>query len=283
MQVFHTVQDLRRYLQTVRLQGNTIGFVPTMGALHQGHLELIRQAKTENSIVVCSIYVNPTQFNNLEDLEKYPRILEEDTVLLESVGCQVLFAPTDAEIYPTPSTIRFYFGALEEVMEGKYRAGHFNGVATVVSKLFHIVMPDKAYFGQKDLQQYLIVKRLVEDLSFPIDVICCPIVREQNGLAMSSRNRRLNATQRNTAAHLFKALQLAESMLQSASVHQIKKAVEEYLSQFPEIELEYFEIADANHLEPIELPTQNAVALCIAAFVGGVRLIDNVVVGQKQA
>jgi len=167
MLVFTTSKDLQNHLQKIKQQNCSIGFVPTMGALHEGHLALVKQAKQENDCVVCSIYVNPTQFNNAEDLAKYPRILEQDKILLESVSCDILFAPSDTEMYPKPTKLRFSFGDLENVMEGQYRPGHFNGVATIVAKLFHCVMPDKAYFGQKDLQQYLIIKTLVEDLAFP--------------------------------------------------------------------------------------------------------------------
>lgn len=276
MQVFQTIQDLRKYLWLIRLQGGSIGFVPTMGALHQGHLELIRRAKAENDCVVCSIYVNPMQFNNAEDLAKYPRILDKDKVLLESIACDVLFAPSDTEMYPQASVIQFSFGNLEEVMEGKFRKGHFNGVATIVSKLFHCVMPDRAYFGQKDLQQCLIVKRLVADLSFPLELIICPIVRESNGLAMSSRNRRLSPQEQEIATHLFKALQIAENLLSNAPFDKIRKEVAAYLGQIPEIELEYFEIADGETLQSLDAIGNKPVALCIAAFVGGVRLIDNV-------
>ncbi|MFN3315568.1 MAG: pantoate--beta-alanine ligase, partial [Raineya sp.] len=243
-----------------------------------GHLELVKRAKTENDCVVCSIYVNPTQFNNAEDLAKYPRILEADKALLESIACDILFAPSDAEMYPQSSLTKFHFGSLEEVMEGKFRSGHFNGVATIVSKLFHCVMPDKAYFGQKDLQQYLIIKRLVADLSFPLELVCCPIVRESNGLAMSSRNRRLSQDQQAVASHLFKALQMAESLLANTPLEQIKEAVKNYLKQFPEIELEYFEIADGETLQLLDAISHKPVALCIAAFVGGVRLIDNILI-----
>jgi pantoate--beta-alanine ligase len=277
MRVFSVIKDLQKCLNEVRLSQKSIGFVPTMGALHQGHLALIKQAKAENDFVVCSIYVNPTQFNNAEDLAKYPRVLEADKVLLESVGCDALFAPSDAEMYPTPSTLQFNFGALEDVMEGKFRTGHFNGVALVVSKLFHSVMPDRAYFGQKDLQQYLIIKTLVEDLAFPLELILCPIVRESNGLAMSSRNRRLSPHQQEIAAHLFKALQLAEKLLPQTPTNAIKQAVQNYLQQFPEIELEYFEIVDAQTLQAVALPSNRPVALCIAAYVAGVRLIDNLI------
>jgi pantoate--beta-alanine ligase len=277
MLIFTTSKDLQNHLQKIKQQNCSIGFVPTMGALHEGHLALVKQAKQENDCVVCSIYVNPTQFNNAEDLAKYPRILEQDKISLESVACDILFAPSDTEMYPQPTKLRFSFGDLENVMEGHYRPGHFNGVATIVAKLFHCVMPDKAYFGQKDLQQYLIIKTLVEDLAFPLSLVLCPIVRESNGLAMSSRNRRLSQAQQQTASHLFKALQLAEKLLPQTPADAIKQAVQNYLQQIPEIELEYFEIADAQTLQAVTLPCNRPVALCIAAYVAGVRLIDNLI------
>lgn len=277
MRVFHLIRDLQKYLKELRQSQKTIGFVPTMGALHQGHLSLITQAKQENDLVVCSIYVNPTQFNNAEDLAKYPRIIEADKQLLEQIDCDVLFVPSDAEMYPKPTTLKFNFGALENVMEGKFRSGHFNGVATVVSKLFHCVMPDKAYFGQKDLQQCLIVRRLVEDLSFPLELVICPTVRESNGLAMSSRNKRLSQEEQNIATHLYKALQLAKTHLQNNNpIEQVKTAVSDYLQNISAISLEYFEIADGENLQAVNQPSYRPLALCIAAFVGGVRLIDNI-------
>lgn len=282
MRVFSVIKDLQKCLHEVRLSQKSIGFVPTMGALHQGHLELVKRAKAENDFVVCSIYVNPTQFNNAEDLAKYPRVLEADRVLLEGISCDVLFAPNDAEMYPKTSILKFNFGTLEEVMEGKFRVGHFSGVATVVSKLFHYIMPDKAYFGQKDLQQCLVIKRLVEDLSFPLQLVLCPTVRESNGLAMSSRNRRLNQEDQETATHLFRALELAKKHIENnISVEQTKAEVLSYLQTIPDIELEYFEIADGETLQAVELPSHRPLALCIAAFVGGVRLIDNILLETK--
>jgi len=277
MQIFHNIFELREKLSFFQQNSKRIGFVPTMGALHQGHLSLIEQAKAENDIVVCSIYVNPTQFNNPEDLAKYPRLLEADAQMLDSVGCDILFAPTDAQMYPAPAKVKFNFGFLETVMEGKFRPGHFNGVAIVVSKLFHIVMPQKAYFGQKDLQQYCVIQQLTNDLSFPIEVVRCQIVREANGLAMSSRNKRLSPEQIEISANIYKALQMAEGMLKTHNVEQIQKQVQDFFVTLQGIELEYFEIVDAYSLENVsEMASHSSpIALCIAAFVGEVRLIDN--------
>ncbi|KOY88132.1 pantoate--beta-alanine ligase [bacterium 336/3] len=277
MQIFQNISKLTEMLLVLQQQSQKIGFVPTMGALHQGHLALIKQAKAENDIVVCSIYVNPTQFNNPDDLAKYPRILDADAEMLRSVGCDILFAPIDAEMYPEPAKIKFDFGFLETTMEGKFRPGHFNGVALVVSKLFHIVMPHKAYFGQKDLQQYLVIKQLTSDLSFPIEIVRCQIVREENGLAMSSRNKRLSTEQIQIASNIYKALQMAEKMLNTHSLEQIQEQVQIFFAQIEGIELEYFEIADAQTLENIPNLQKHskAKALCVAAFVGEVRLIDN--------
>lgn len=277
---FKEIQPLQSFLQQARKAEKQIGFVPTMGALHEGHLSLIHRCKQENDITICSIFVNPTQFNNPEDLAKYPRTLEKDIALLQSANCDVLFTPTEAVMYPQPTITQFYFAHLENVMEGKFRKGHFNGVAIIVSKLFHIIMPHKAYFGQKDLQQFVIIKKLVEDLMFPIELVCCPTVREESGLAMSSRNQRLNEKQKQTASHLYKALQMAQHMLTQHTAFQIRQTVENYLQEIREIQLEYFEIADAHTLQPIENLSdfQGDVALCLAAYIAGVRLIDNVVV-----
>ena len=253
-----------------------------MGALHEGHLQLVKASVAENDVTVCSIFVNPTQFNNPEDLRLYPRLEQEDAQLLETVACDYLFLPSAEEMYPVPARTTFNFGSLESVMEGAHRPGHFNGVALVVSKLFHLVEPHKAYFGQKDLQQYTIINQLVTDLNFNLELLFSyPIVREEDGLAMSSRNRRLTAQQRELAPQLYRALTLPEGMLASSEIEAVSQAVSEFLKQFPEIKLEYFEIADANTLQPlmnVNDSTNGEVALCLAAFLGEIRLIDNVVV-----
>ncbi len=275
---FPTVHDLKHHLVRVRRAGKTIGFVPTMGALHAGHLNLIEQAKQVCDVVVCSIFVNPTQFNNPADLARYPRTLEQDAAQLETVGTDVLFSPSVANMYPEPATLRFDFGSLETVMEGASRPGHFNGVGLVVSKLFHMVQPDKAFFGQKDLQQVAVIKCLVRDLSFPLELVRCDTVREADGLAMSSRNRLLTTEERAEAPALFQALTLAQNvLLDEGTPKQAKAAVTDYLRQRPAFTLDYIEAVNTDTLQPIsEIQPTGQTALCIAAQLGQVRLIDNV-------
>ncbi|MGD1840531.1 MAG: pantoate--beta-alanine ligase [Thermonemataceae bacterium] len=276
MLIFESIVSLQQYLKKTRENTSKIGFVPTMGALHEGHLALLKQAKQENDLVVCSIYVNPTQFDNQEDLTHYPRTLAADTEKLKYIQCDVLFAPTNIEMYPTPSLVAFSFGHLDKVMEGQYRAGHFSGMATVVAKFFNIVQPDTAYFGQKDLQQYLIVDQLIKSLSFPIQLVRHPIVREADGLAMSSRNRRLSPAQRAKAPKLYEALQLAADWLPKAAIVEVKRRTQEFLLQAEGPKVEYFEIAHGHTLEALTTYQPNTpTALCIAAFLGDVRLIDN--------
>ncbi len=280
MLTFTSSKSLRNYLFDYRRLKKTVGFVPTMGALHEGHLALVRRCKQENDVAVCSIYVNPTQFNNPEDLEKYPRTPEADQRLLEEAGCDVIFMPADEEIYPQPAILRLNFGTLETVLEGRFRPGHFNGVGLVVSKLFHLVQPEAAYFGQKDLQQCLIIRQLIRDLSFPLQLIICPTVREIDGLAMSSRNRRLTSAQRAVAPSLYQALEMANEILATnGTIELAKKAVVNHLSRKEDIKLEYFEVANTQDLTSFtEGIVEPPYALCIAAFVGGVRLIDNILV-----
>lgn len=279
MHSFTTVSTLRQHLQAARQRGQTIGFVPTMGALHRGHLDLVERAKTECDVVVCSIFVNPTQFTNPDDLARYPRTLEQDTALLETVGTDVVFSPSVVEMYPQPATLRFNFGDLETVMEGDSRPGHFNGVGLVVSKLFHMVQPDRAYFGQKDLQQVAVIKCLVRDLNFPLQLIRCDTVRETDGLAMSSRNRLLTPEERTQAPALFEALTLAKNLLlDETTPEQAQHAVRTYISQRPAFTLDYIEVVNTDTLQRVpELQPPGQTALCIAAQLGRVRLIDNVV------
>ncbi|RNI26936.1 pantoate--beta-alanine ligase [Rufibacter latericius] len=272
-----SLSDIRRHTELLRQQGKRIGFVPTMGALHEGHLSLLRAAKKQNDVTVCSVFVNPVQFNNAEDYRLYPRLLEKDAQMLDQEGCDILFAPTSEEMYRQKAILSFDFGELERVMEGAHRPGHFNGVATVVSKLFHLVKPHQAFFGQKDLQQFAIVQQLVLDLSFDLELVCFPIIREEDGLAMSSRNRRLSSGQRQVAPKLFEALQLLREKLRTATVEEARKEAEAFLALFPEIRLEYLEVVHAQTLQPLEEVNENVpVALCLAAFLGEVRLIDNV-------
>lgn len=279
MQVFHTIKSLQVFLNSERLAGKSVGIVPTMGALHNGHLSLIEASKKQNKLTVCSIFVNPTQFNNAQDLAVYPRTLEADCQMLESAGCDAVFAPSVEEMYPQLPNLKFDFGDLERVMEGQFRPGHFNGVGIVVSKLFNIVQPNNAYFGQKDLQQCAVINRLVKDLSFSLTLNICPTQRESDGLAMSSRNRNLSIEQRNLAPEIYKSLQQACDLLRNKkSGEEAKQFVTEYLSKIGGIDLEYFEISDFETLQPINQLLEGKTALCIAAFMGKTRLIDNVII-----
>ena len=225
MKLFTKITELRAALDQCRQLGQSVGFVPTMGALHEGHLSLVRQAAEENQAVVVSIFVNPTQFNDPRDLERYPRTLDKDTELLAGVRCDYIFAPSVEEVYPEPDTRQFGFGSLENVMEGKFRPGHFNGVAQVVSKLFDMVVPDKAYFGLKDFQQLAVIKSLVVQNKYPVTIIPCAIVREADGLAMSSRNRLLTPEHRQIAPVIYKTLQQAAKLSATKSVEEVKEWV----------------------------------------------------------
>ncbi len=279
MLVLTTKSAILAYQKDQKIRGKSIGFVPTMGALHDGHLRLIKQAKAENDLVVCSIFVNPTQFDNPEDLLKYPRTLREDCELLRSVSCDAVFAPTPEEMYPTLPRLALDFGNLENVMEGKYRPGHFNGVGTVVAKLFHLVAPNRAYFGKKDLQQVAVVKRLVGDLNFDLEIVPCDTVRESDGLAMSSRNRRLPNAARNLAFHVFASLKIAQrALLTEKSSDLVKTEIDQYFALLPQFTLEYLEIVDFETFEPIsQHDPERTTAICTANYLEGVRLIDNIV------
>lgn len=279
MHIFPTIADLRAYLRTQRAQGKSVGFVPTMGALHEGHLSLIEASNAQNDLTVCSIFVNPIQFNNPDDLARYPRTLETDCELLQTVGCDAVFAPSVQEMYPEKSLLTFDFGDLERVMEGKFRPGHFNGVGVVVSKLFNIVQPDRTYFGQKDLQQVAVVRRMMIDLGFQIELHPRPTLREADGLAMSSRNRNLTADERALAPHIYAGLSAAKtSLLEGRSPADVKAWMDAHFAQQPAFRLEYFEIVNAFSLQDVtELQPEGQTALCIAAHLGKVRLIDNIV------
>ncbi len=280
MIVLKTRSEVLQYIHTERRKNNIqVGFVPTMGALHKGHLSLIETSTQENDLTVCSIFVNPTQFNESSDFEKYPRDFDQDITLLESVQCDVLFLPQASEMYSKKAVLSFNFGALENVMEGTHREGHFNGVALVVSKLFNIIQPNRTYFGQKDLQQCAIIHQLIEDLSFNIELIRCPIIREENGLAMSSRNRRLTTKEQEEAKVLYQALELTKSIIQETqNIDQAVTEAKQLLSRTPALQLEYLEVVDATTLQSISDKLKNVeIAICIAAFLGEVRLIDNLV------
>ncbi len=278
MEIYYTIKDLQNALNKYSSQKQSIGFVPTMGALHEGHLSLIRCSKQRDDIIVVSIFVNPTQFNDPKDLERYPRMLDEDIRKLQTVDCDILFAPSEQEMYPEPDTRVFDFGYLDKVYEGKYRPGHFNGVAQIVSKLFDIVKPNRAYFGQKDYQQLLIVKELVRKYmpNSGIEIISCPIIREADGLAMSSRNMLLDPQQRKSAAKISQVLFKAKEMAKAKSPHQIKQMAIEALNADKYLRVEYFDIVDAQTLKPIEDFEQAKKIIAITAvYCGNVRLIDN--------
>lgn len=277
MFLIHTIEELKNKLSTLRELG-TIGFVPTMGALHQGHLSLVKKAVLENKTVVVSIFVNPTQFNDTKDLDRYPRTLETDLKLLEGSDCEIVFVPSTKEVYPEADTRKFNFGTLETVMEGKHRPGHFNGVAQVVSKLFDMVEPDKAYFGLKDFQQFAIIKNMVKQLNIAVEIVPCPIIREENGLAMSSRNELLTTGERTNAAVIYKALLNAKEQIRQKSVVEVTNWVVDHINKNPFLSVEYFEIVDAEKLQPIENWNKKETKIgCVAVFCGKVRLIDNIV------
>ncbi|RLD35502.1 MAG: pantoate--beta-alanine ligase [Bacteroidetes bacterium] len=277
MYIFSTIKETSDYLSRKKGQGLRIGFVPTMGALHEGHLSLMRRAKEENDLLAVSIFVNPIQFNNAQDLEKYPRDLAKDRALLEQVGCDVLFAPDADEMYPEPETTVYDFGPLEQVMEGASRKGHFNGVAVVVYKLFEIIEPDRAYFGEKDFQQLAIIKELVRKYKLPVEIVPCPIVREKDGLAMSSRNERLMENERKIAPKISQILKEAKTKTEELNPAELKIWVTEQFEKEPQFRLDYFEIADDTYLQTVENWNKNTGTMgFVAVFLGNVRLIDNI-------
>lgn len=278
MKIINTIQEMQTFSSFHRKEDKKLGFVPTMGALHKGHLELVKQAVRENDIAVCSIFINPIQFNNPDDLKKYPRTFQRDRELLEKEGCHVIFHPTVEEMYPGPVLKVYDFGNLDKVMEGKYRQGHFNGVAVVVKKLFDMVMPHRAYFGEKDYQQLAIIKALVKMENLDVEIVPCPIVREDDGLAMSSRNVRLSKEQRQHAPHIYKTLANARNLYLVSSVDEVKQEVINAINEEPFMDLEYFEISDTETLEPItDKKPEKPVIACIAVHMGDVRLIDNMI------
>lgn len=277
MKIVHAIKDLQEALADLRAQGKTVGLVPTMGALHAGHASLVKRSVAENDATVVSVFVNPTQFNDKNDLAKYPRTLEADCRLLEQCGATVVFAPSVEEIYPEPDTRHFSFPPLDTVMEGVYRPGHFNGVCQIVSKLFDLVKPDRAYFGEKDFQQLAIIREMVRQLKFPLQIVGCPIVREADGLALSSRNTRLSAEQRQQALKISQTLFASVDYAATHTVAQTQQFVEDAIAAASGLRLEYFELVDGNTLQKITdwADTDYAVG-CITVFCGEVRLIDNI-------
>ena len=282
LKILRTIVAVREALDFDRNSGKTIGLVPTMGALHRGHIHLVEKSKSYSDITIASIFVNPAQFNNSSDLEKYPRPLENDLKFLEDAGVDYVFLPSDEQVYPNIVLTKFDFGDLERILEGEFRPGHFNGVGIVVSKLFHIIQPDHAYFGQKDLQQLAIIRRLVQDLSFIIELIAVDTVREEDGLAMSSRNARLSQEERTVSTLLFKCLTFAkDELLKGQDWFVVKDRVTQRFAQEPKARLEYFELVKADTLEKTNgLGSPDLLAICTAAFIGEVRLIDNLMIND---
>lgn len=277
MKIVSSIKDLKNFLALEREKGKKVGLVPTMGALHAGHISLVKRCVAENDICVVSDFVNPTQFNDKHDLETYPRTLDADCALLEPVGCDYVFAPLVAEMYPEPDTRVFNLGPVAEVMEGPRRPGHFNGVAQVVSKLFYIVEPDNAYFGEKDFQQIAVIREMVRQLNLPVHIVDCPIQREADGLALSSRNTRLTPEQRQKAPVIARTLKESTTFVPAKSVQEVIDYVVNTINQVPEMEVEYFEIVDGNTMQPIQNWSDTTYPVgCITVYCGEVRLIDNI-------
>ena len=277
MNIYKTAEELRSFVTEERKQGHRIAFVPTMGALHEGHLSLVRRALKENDCCIVSVFVNPTQFNNPRDLETYPRTLDADSHLLASIGTTALFVPEVETIYPEPDTRVFHVGAVAEVMEGKYRPGHFNGVMQVVSRLFDLVQPDCAYFGEKDFQQIAVLRAMAREIKSPVEIIACPIVREEDGLARSSRNTLLSEEGRAQAPNIYRILSESRTWSKELSPKEVIERTTQLLDAIPTLRVEYFEIVDADTLQPItrweDSPKPHG---CITVYCGEVRLIDNI-------
>jgi len=277
MKIVHTIKELQAELTMLKTQGKMVGLVPTMGALHAGHASLVKRSVKENDVTVVSVFVNPTQFNDKNDLLKYPRTMDADCKLLEANGCSFVFAPSVEEMYPEPDTRQFNFAPLDTVMEGAFRPGHFNGVAQIVSKLFDAVKPHRAYFGEKDFQQLAIIREMTKQLHYDLKIVGCPIIREEDGLALSSRNARLSAEEREIALKISQTLFKSRTFAADHSVSETIRFVEESIATERGLRLEYFKIVDGNTLQDFEnwADTNYAVG-CITVFCGEVRLIDNI-------
>ncbi len=278
MEVFKTVDSLRKWRSNLNPK-ISVGLVPTMGALHEGHLSLVRKARAENDLCTATIFVNPTQFDRAEDLESYPSSLEQDLRMLEQEGCHAVFVPSSEDIYENKiASDPFDFQGLDQVMEGRFRKGHFEGVATIVRKLLRLVEPDRAYFGEKDFQQLVIIRKMVDNQNIPVEIVPCAIYREDDGLAMSSRNRRLDPELRAEATLLYRTLAKSREMLQSgSSLDAIRKMASEAFESNPRLDLEYFEIAERDTLaSAIDIDPSKKYNAFIAAFAGPIRLIDNI-------
>ena len=279
MKLIHTIGDLRQALAEARAKGEKIGLVPTMGALHAGHASLVRRSVEENGLTVVSVFLNPTQFNDKKDLERYPRTLEADCALLEQVGADIVFAPSVEEMYPEPDTRRFSYPPVDTVMEGAFRPGHFNGVCQIVSKLFAAVEPDRAYFGEKDFQQIAVVRAMVKDLGFGVEIVPCLVVREESGLAMSSRNTLLTDEERAGAANIYAVLSKSRNFASTHTLAETRRYVVDALNAIVGLEVEYYSIVDGDTLQELAhwADSDNIVG-CITVFCGSkpIRLIDHI-------
>lgn len=275
MLVVETIKELKQELE--KYNSKNIGFVPTMGALHDGHISLVKRSVEENDVTVVSVFVNPTQFNDKADLERYPRTEEADKKLLDAAGCDIVFMPKVEEMYPEEDTRVFNFGCIETVMEGKYRPGHFNGVAQIVSKLFNAVEPTRSYFGEKDFQQVAIIRDMVRQLNLPVEIIACPIIREESGLARSSRNELLSAEERKKAALISEVLSKSVNFAKEMSVEEVKNWVCEQFTHDEVFKMDYYDIVDGNSLQSISSwEDSDYIVGCIAIYCGKIRLIDNI-------
>jgi len=283
MLIFTTKKELDTHLSSLRENAKRIGLIPTMGALHQGHISLLDYIKEFCDIRVCSIFVNPTQFNNPEDLEKYPRPIEKDIKKLEQAKCDVLFMPEVGEMYADGEEWHIDLGGIDSILEGAFRPGHFQGVTQVVSKLFNIIKPDVACFGQKDYQQYLVIKKMVQLLDLPVEIKACPVIREESGLAMSSRNVRLSDEGRQQALSIYKSLNYLKQHITCNSFEKVRIEAIQILKEAGEAELEYFEICDPEDLKPVaNCEVKRTVIALIAVWIDGVRLIDNMLIEVSQ-
>ena len=277
MQTIHSIKELQACLSEAKNAGKSVGLVPTMGALHEGHASLVRRSVKENDVTVVSIFLNPTQFNDPKDLERYPRTLESDCKLLEQCGAQIAFAPSVSEMYPEPDTRTFDFTPLDKVMEGPNRPGHFNGVAQIVSKLFYAVEPDRAYFGEKDFQQLAIIREMVRQLNLKIEIVGCPIVREEDGMALSSRNMLLSKAERKLAANISRTLFESRYYARHHTLASTRKYVIDTINSHQGLEVEYYEIVDGRTLQPVDnWDATDYIVGCVTVHCGKVRLIDNI-------
>lgn len=278
MKIFNRKQALHSYLDELRSQAKTIGFVPTMGALHAGHLSLIEQARQKADIIVCSIFVNPTQFNDKKDLENYPRPVEDDIKKLEQAFCDILFIPEVDEMYNSTEKWSIELDNLDNILEGKIRPGHYQGVTQIVKKLFDIIKPDFAFFGQKDYQQYMVISYMVKKLQIKVKLVLCDIIREKDGLAMSSRNIYLSPQDRQNSLALFHALSKFRDLYKTQSISQLKIEITSFLKSAPGIEMEYFEIFNAKSFQPASSKRAGSIIALVAAKVGSIRIIDNMII-----